>query len=276
MLKEKVHIAVPTAFHPDESLYIEGTLNHIKKLYQDGIKSVLVSGTTGEQHSLTLREKLELIDALEREEELLDKMEIIFGVASVRQKDVEKLAEAIRDTKIAAIMLGFPPYILPTQKEVISYTKSVINHSKKPIILYNNPGRTGFDLSVKSILELSEDESVIGIKDAGDQEKMKQIQENLNKRNLYYYAGGEVDLEEKVSFGYNRLSSIVGNIAPKEISNWFEHLLVNKPLEKHESVKINKTLEQVYQGNAILNVKKILNEIGTPIGPCRSPIGYRV
>lgn len=273
MLKEQFHIAVPTAFLEDESLDLDGTINHIRNLYKQGIKSVLVSGTTGEQHSLNLQEKMELLNRLEEEEELINEMEIIFGVSSVRQKKAEELAERIQETKIAGVMLGFPPYILPTQEEAVSYAKSIMERSKKPTILYNNPKRTGFDLSVGSILELSKCELVLGIKDAGAKEKVEAIKKHLMRNEFYFYAGGEVDLEEKIAYGYDRLSSIAGNIAPRVINNWFRGLLEGRQENEQEIKERAMILEQVYQGNAIVNVKRILNQKGSQVGICRSPIG---
>lgn len=273
MLKEQFHIAVPTAFLEDESLDLDGTINHIRNLYKQGIKSVLVSGTTGEQHSLNLQEKMELLNRLEEEEELINEMEIIFGVSSVRQKKAEELAERIQVTKIAGVMLGFPPYILPTQEEAVSYAKSIMERSKKPTILYNNPKRTGFDLSVGSILELSKCELVLGIKDAGAKEKVEAIKKHLMRNEFYFYAGGEVDLEEKIAYGYDRLSSIAGNIAPRVINNWFRGLLEGRQENEQEIKERAMILEQVYQGNAIVNVKRILNRKGSQVGNCRSPIG---
>lgn len=273
MLNEQFHIAVPTAFLEDESLDLDGTINHIRNLYKQGIKSVLVSGTTGEQHSLNQQEKMELLNRLEEEEELINEMEIIFGVSSVRQKKAEELAERIQETKIAGVMLGFPPYILPTQEEAVSYAKSIMERSKKPTILYNNPKRTGFDLSVGSILELSKCELVLGIKDAGAKEKVEAIKKHLMRNEFYFYAGGEVDLEEKIAYGYDRLSSIAGNIAPRVINNWFRGLLEGRQENEQEIKERAMILEQVYQGNAIVNVKKILNQKGSQVGNCRSPIG---
>lgn len=273
MLNEQFHIAVPTAFLEDESLDLDGTINHIRNLYKQGIKSVLVSGTTGEQHSLNQQEKMELLNRLEEEEELINEMEIIFGVSSVRQKKAEELAERIQETKIAGVMLGFPPYILPTQEEAVSYAKSIMKRSKKPAILYNNPKRTGFDLSVGSILELSKCELVLGIKDAGAKEKVEAIKKHLMRNEFYFYAGGEVDLEEKIAYGYDRLSSIAGNIAPRVINNWFRGLLEGRQENEQEIKERAMILEQVYQGNAIVNVKRILNQKGSQVGNCRSPIG---
>ena len=273
MLTEKVHIAVPTAFFEDESLNIKGTISHIRDLYKQGIKSVLVSGTTGEQHSLNLQEKIEIINGLELEEELIGNMEIIFGVASIRQKEAEELAEKIRHTKISGIMLGYPPYVIPTQEEAVVYTKRIIHLSNKPTILYNNPKRTGFDLSEKSIIQLSEIDLVVGIKDAGNKEKIERIKNGMLRNNLYFYAGGEVDLDEKVLHGYNCLSSIAGNVSPTEISQWFQKMLMKQKVSKQESEKIKNIMEQVYRGNAIVNLKKVINHKGIPMGICRSPIG---
>lgn len=274
MLRETVHIAVPTSFFGDESLNIQGTISHIKELNKQGVKSVLVSGSTGEQHSLYLLEKIEILNALEQEEELISNMEIIFGVSSVRQKEAEELAEKIRHTKISGILLGYPPYVIPTQEEALIYTKRIIQLCDKPTILYNNPKRTGFDLSEKSVIELSEIDLVIGIKDAGNKEKVEKIKNATHRDEFYFYAGGEVNIEEKVVLqGYNRLSSIAGNVSPLEISQWFQKILMKQNVSKKESEKIENIMEQVYQGNPIVNLKKIINRKGIPLGICRSPIG---
>ena len=273
MLTETIHIAVPTAFFEDESLNIQGTISQIKNLYEQGVKSVLVCGSTGEQHSLNLQEKIELINGLELEEELITNMEIIFGVASIRQKEAEELAEKISPTRISGIMLGYPPYVLPTQEEALIYTKRIMHLSNKPTILYNNPKRTGFDLSEKSVIELSKADLLVGIKDAGSKEKVERIKDGMHRKDIHFYMGGEKDAEEKVFQGYDRLSSIAGNVSPVEISHWFQQMLIKQKVSDQESEKIEAILEQVYSGNAIVNLKKIISQNGIPMGICRSPIG---
>ncbi|HFQ5702431.1 TPA: dihydrodipicolinate synthase family protein [Listeria monocytogenes] len=273
MLKETFHIAVPTAFFEDESLNIQGTIAHIKDLYKQGVKSVLVSGSTGEQHSLNLREKIEIINSLVLEEELINNMEILFGVSSIRQKEAEELAKKIRTTNISGILLGYPPYVIPTQEEALVYTKTIINLSNKPTILYNNPKRTGFNLSVNSIFKLSKIELVVGLKEAGTKEKVGLLKSDINRSNFHFYAGGEVELEEKVLQGFDRLSSIAGNISPMEISQWFNKILTKKNITPQERVKIETIIQQVYQGSPVVNLKKSINQKGIPMGICRSPIG---
>jgi 4-hydroxy-tetrahydrodipicolinate synthase len=273
MLKEKVHIAVPTAFFEDESLNVQGTIDHIKNLHSQGIKSVLVSGTTGEQHSLSLEEKTALLNGLNSEKELVNEMEIIFGVASIRQKEAEILADKISTTNISGVMLGYPPYIIPSQEEAVAYSRSIIQRSNKPVILYNNPKRTGFDLSTGSIIELSRLDSVIGIKEAGNKEKVTEVKQLINKQEFYFYIGGEVDAAAKIASGYNRLSSMAGNIAPVEFKNWFLKKLADEDLTDQESETIEGVTAEVNEGNPVVNIKRLLHEQGTDLGSCRSPIG---
>jgi 4-hydroxy-tetrahydrodipicolinate synthase len=273
MLKEKVHIAVPTAFFEDESLNVQGTIDHIKNLYSQGIMSVLVSGTTGEQHSLSLEEKTALLNGLVSEKELLNNMEIIFGVASIRQKEAEILADKISTTNISGVMLGYPPYIIPSQEEAVAYSRSIIQRSSKPVILYNNPKRTGFDLSTGSIIELSRLDSVIGIKEAGNKEKVTEMKQLINKQTFYFYIGGEVDAAAKIASGYNRLSSMAGNIAPVEFKNWFLKKLADEDLTDQENETIEAVTAEVNEGNPVVNIKRLLHEQGTDLGSCRSPIG---
>ncbi|MGE7934970.1 dihydrodipicolinate synthase family protein [Viridibacillus arvi] len=272
MLKESFHIAVPTAFLKNESINIQGTIDHIKYLYNKGIKSVLVGGSTGEQHSLNLKEKLDLLNAVSIEEELINNVEILFGVSSIRQLEAMEFAKAISKTKIAGILLGYPPYILPTQEEALRYSEKIIELTNKPTIIYNNPKRTGFDLSIDSIIFLSKNEKVIGIKEAGHKDKIIKMNGQV-KNDFYYYAGGEIDLEEKVQMGFNRLSSIAANIYPDEIKNWFIKMLTNQPLTDQEKIEISSIIEQIYTGSTLVNLKEGINEKGIDIGICRSPLG---
>ncbi|PKG22874.1 dihydrodipicolinate synthase family protein [Niallia nealsonii] len=273
MLKEKMHIAVPTAFYEDESLNIQGTIEHIKSLYSQGIQSVLVCGSTGEQHSLTLKEKLKILDDLVAEEELIHNMEIIFGVSSIRQKEAVELAKRIQPTKIAAILLGYPPYILPAQEEALIYAKKIIRFSQKPTILYNNPKRTGFDLSSESIIELSGLDLVIGLKEAGNTKRVLSLKREIRNKNFYFYAGGEMQLEEKVSLGFNRLSSIAGNIHPLKVKQWFIKMVSKQTITEQEKLEIASLLDEIYTGSPLAYVKKSINEKGITMGVCRSPLG---
>lgn len=270
MVHEKYHIAVPTAFYDDESLNIQATIEHIRYLYKLGVKSVLVCGTTGEQHSLDCNEKLLLLHSLEREEELISNMEILFGVSSIRQAEALKLAEAVSQTRIAGILLGYSPYIIPTQEEALVYSKQIIESCKKPTIIYNNPKRTGFDLSIESIEKLSRLDKVVGIKEAGAVSKVMQLRAIIQKP-FYYYAGGELGLGNKIEKGFNRLSSISGNLYPNEIHNWFFELLEGR--KEMDNSELESLISDVFSGSPLVHLKREISRKGIAMGVCRGPLG---
>ncbi|SEN88970.1 4-hydroxy-tetrahydrodipicolinate synthase [Amphibacillus marinus] len=272
MLTAPYHIAIPTAFYSDESLNTKATIAYIKSLYNQGVASVLVCGTTGEQHSMNIEEKLALLETLSLEKALLENMEIIFGVSAIRQTEATQLATAIKQVKIAGILVGFPPYLVPTQNEAIQYARDIVQHCQKPTILYNNPRRTGFNLTTESLIELSQEGLIVGLKEAGDMYRVPLLKSELSE-SFSFYAGGELDLAEKVQLGFNRLSSITGNLKPLAIGAWFFSLLNNKPITMQEHNEVLELINETLTGSALPYIKQQLNQAGFNIGICRRPLG---
>ena len=56
-----VYPAVPTQFKPDFSLDIEATRSHVEALLSEGIHGLIMLGTIGENCSLSLEEKAEVL-----------------------------------------------------------------------------------------------------------------------------------------------------------------------------------------------------------------------
>lgn len=274
-LTNDFHIAVPTAFYENEDLNTEATLQHIMHLYDQGVKSVMICGTTGEQHSLSLAEKLQLLKSLDAESSLPDDLELLFGVASIRQKKALLLAEKVNASpKISGVLLGFPPYIMPSQNEAKLYVEAIATVVDKPIILYNNPRRTGFNLELDTFAELIRLPNIIGIKEAGDSARIPELISVADKK-IYVYAGGEIDLDKKIALGVTRLSSMAGNLYPTEVEAYFLDLLHGR-LDKVKNAGIEDRIRSVFEGNAIVHIKnKITKQTQTDMGVARAPLGNK-
>ena len=275
-LVNEYHIAVPTAFYDNEDLNTEATLRHIRNLYDQGVKSVMVCGTTGEQHSLTVAEKLQLLKSIDAATFLPDDLEIIFGVASIRQKEALQLAEKVNaSAKINGVLLGFSPYILPSQKEARLYVEAIAKVIEKPIILYNNPRRTGFHPELDTFAELIRLPNIIGIKDAGDSARIPELISVADKK-IYVYAGGEIDLDKKIALGANRLSSMAGNLYPSEVEAYFTDLLRGRA-DKTKNAGIEEKIHNVFADNPIIYIKnEITKHTQIDMGIARSPLGNQL
>ena len=267
------HIAVPTAFYDNEDLNTDATLQHVMHLYDQGVKSVMICGSTGEQHSLSLPEKLQLLESIDEASFLPDDLEILFGVASIRQKEALQLAGKVNASpKITGVLLGFPPYILPSQKEARLYVEAIAKVIDKPIILYNNPRRTGFNLELDTFAELIKLPNIIGIKEAGDSGRIPELISAAEKK-IYVYAGGEIDLDKKVALGATRLSSMAGNLYPTEVEAYFTDLLHGR-LDEEKNVGIEEKIRSVFAQNPIIYLKnEITKQTQIDMGIARSPLG---
>ncbi|WP_336183241.1 dihydrodipicolinate synthase family protein [Bacillus sp. 205(2023)] len=259
------NVAIPTPFYENESLFLEGFDPIVEYLRNNGIDSLLICGTTGEQHSLSINERIQIIEHFNQQK--FEDIELMFGVSSIRTSDARKLIEKIEKTNIDVILLGFPPYIKPTQQQAIYYVDELLSHTSKEVVLYNNPARTGFDLSQKALKDLvSRHPNIIGLKEGGDVHRHQQT--NLSK-DFIMFAAGDVNFLELINNGCNGLSSMVGNVYPREVKEAFNNLLENKPVNLN---KLNDLINEVTNNQPIVNIKAHYNKVGIKIGNCRSPL----
>jgi len=105
---KNLNVAIPTPFNEDESLFLEGFDPIVEHLKNNGINSLLICGTTGEQHSLSIDERIQIIEYFSQRK--FDDIELMFGVSATRTSDAIKLIEKIEKTHIHSILIGFPPY----------------------------------------------------------------------------------------------------------------------------------------------------------------------
>lgn len=260
------NIAIPTPFHDDESLYLEGFEPVVTYLTDNGIDSLLVSGTTGEQNSMRIEERIQIIDYFNQRK--FKNVELMFGVSATTTKDAIKLIQKLEESVFDSILIQFPPYIQPTQGQAISYINELLQHTTKNIALYNNPLRTGFDLSAESFNTLMNQKhsNLVGLKEAND---VKRHHNTNLPDNFITFAAGDVGLIEKILNGCNGLSSMVGNIYPQEIKQIFNDLLQKKPIDVW---KLNQLVNEATNGQLIMNIKNHYNSLGIKVGNCRSPM----
>lgn len=270
---QNFNVAVPTSFDEDEQINPGNTLKIVRYLAENGVRSFLLCGSTGEQHSLTLAEKLELLHALEEADWPSDH-EFLFGVAGIRQADAVQLAKAISQSRVvSAIMPGFSPYIRPTQKEALYYAQLVIEAAAKPALIYNNPLRTGFDLDIESIRELAKNEAVVALKEAGDPGKVTVLKKTIDKP-FAFFMGGESDMIGKLDAGYDAHSSVWGNLFPAEVKDIFDAYQGGdreKAMQLYD--KFSVFLDSVKAASPLPFIKARLMEQKIPAGICRLPLG---
>lgn len=129
--------------------------NYLQHLIKIGVKGLYLTGTTGEVFTLTLEEKIAMIEAYKSALDQLpesQKLLTMVLVSSTVNKDVIKLAKRVEELGFDCIAL-LPPiyYTANTKNELVTYVKQIAQQGapNTPILYYNSPMKTG-ELKCKS------------------------------------------------------------------------------------------------------------------------------
>lgn len=196
------------------------------------------------------------------------------GVSAMRTKDAISLAKGAADNNYQAIMLGFPPYRIPLQENVLEYAKAVCSVvPETSVFVYNNPKRTGFDLKVETFLEMVRlVPNIYGIKEAGDYSNVLKILDNT-ERDVEIISGFDVSVVRDFKLGYSTLTSIAANVFPKRMSIVMKYVATGDDnLASSEMVKVAEAMQFFTNHGMIPCIKYILRKRGVPAGYSPLPL----
>ena len=213
---ERLFSALPTPF-----LNGEIDFNSLEKLIEfqikNGVEGIVLSGSTGEGHSLTKQEWIELMKFGIKIAN--KKCAVVAGIGFNITAPAIEYAKMAEDIGVDYILATVPYYNKPQQDGIYKHFEAICNNAKNTkIILYNVPGRTVTDMSNDTIVKLVNDFSnIVALKDAtGKLDRVADLKFKLSSvRNDFILLSGE-DITQ-IGFnamGGNGVMSVVSNIKP--------------------------------------------------------------
>ena len=133
-------------------------------LVRAGNEGVVVTGTTGESPLLSDDEKARLWEEIKQE--LGDGGTVVAGAGTNDTRHSVALAKRAEAAGADAILAVAPYYLRPPQAGIIEHFRHIAESTSTPVIVYNVPGRTGVNLTVDTLLRLSEIPNIAGNKEA--------------------------------------------------------------------------------------------------------------
>ena len=67
---------------------------------------------------------------------------------------------------VTAVSVLTPFFITPNEAELFEFYSAIARSTRLPVLLYNNPGRTGINISANFVVRASKIENIVGIKDS--------------------------------------------------------------------------------------------------------------
>ncbi|OJX11002.1 MAG: 4-hydroxy-tetrahydrodipicolinate synthase [Caedibacter sp. 37-49] len=205
-------VALITPFKENQIDY-EALASLVEWHKQEGTHGIVVCGTTGEFSSLTPEEQHQILTVCLQTSQ--GKLPIIAGINAFTAKNAIELISQAYEAGAQGAMVVNPPYIKPTQEALYEFFKTIHDQTKLPLIIYNNPGRTGTLIATHTIARLSYLERVIGVKDSsGDLLSLLELRQ-LAKEDFTYLCGEDPMIVAFLAHGGHGCISVTANIAPK-------------------------------------------------------------
>jgi 4-hydroxy-2-oxoglutarate aldolase len=187
MLLHGIFPPITTPFYPDGNVYFKKLESNVERYSRTPCAGIVVLGSTGEVVMLSDQERR---DVLKSARGAAAPNKVLIGGTGI-----ESAVETLRLTEYAAelgydvAMVRTPHYFKKQMQpaNILAFYRTVADRSPLPVIIYNFPQATGYDIPAELVIELAEHPNVIGIKESGgDVEKVRKMVEGT--RHIHHSA----------------------------------------------------------------------------------------
>jgi dihydrodipicolinate synthase/N-acetylneuraminate lyase len=178
MLLHGIFPPITTPFYPDGAVYFRKLEQNVEQYSRGPVAGIVVLGSTGEAILLSDEEQRAVLKCAR--EAAADNKVLIAGAG------IESAIETLRLTDYAAelgydIALVRTPHYYKRQMtpaNMLAFYRYVADRSPLPVLIYNFPQATGYDIPAEVVIELAEHPNLIGIKESsGSVEKVQKMVE---------------------------------------------------------------------------------------------------
>ena len=263
--------AMVTPFDQNGEIDYNATRTLVNHLIANGTDGIVVSGTTGESPTLTTEEKVALFKFVV--ETVDGRVPVIAGTGSYNTRESISLTKLAERSGVNGIMLVAPYYNKPSQEGLYQHFKAIAESTKLPIILYNIPSRSVVNMSVDTIVRLSEIPNIVTLKDAsGNLDAMSQIIERTSD-DFSLYSGDDGLTLPVLSIGGVGVISVASHIIGNEMQammNDFKNGKLQEAAQAHR--KLLPVIKALFAAPSPAPVKAALNLNGVLVGGLRLPM----
>jgi 4-hydroxy-tetrahydrodipicolinate synthase len=252
----------------------KGLRSLIEHVLKGGVHGVFVLGSTGEFYGLELEEKKRAIAITV--DQVKGRVPVYVGASDITTRECVRLAKLAEGMKAQAVTVLTPMFISPSEEELYCHFRTVAESTSLPVLIYNNPDRTGVNMSANLVDRLADIPNIAGAKDSsGDMTLTSEYIRRTRDRGLRIMAGRDTMILATLVYGGCGCVAATANVAPA---------LVVEIYEKYMAGDIKGSLEAQYRlaplrigfglGSFPVVTKDALNLLGINVGDPIRPIGH--
>ena len=179
-----------------------------------GVDAIVICGTTGEASTMSPQEQLGTIAHAIKY--TAGRCKIIAGTGSNNTAHCLEMSRVADSMGAGALLLVTPYYNKCTQAGLVRHYTTVADTVRCPVIVYNVPSRTGVEISVDTLAELSRHPNINGVKEAGgNTAKVARTIERCGD-DLFVWSGNDDQTVPLMALGAKGVISVLSNVRPKQ------------------------------------------------------------
>jgi 4-hydroxy-tetrahydrodipicolinate synthase len=267
--------ALVTPFTEEDDVDYETLRRLVDFHVENRSDGILLLGSTSEATLLSLEERKRIID------ETLDaargRIPALCGVSASTTKQTIENAQFAREAGADGGLIVQPGYIRPSQDALYHYFKEVAETVDLPLVIYNNPSRTGVNVEPETLARMARLENIVALKEAGPNPYgvLRVVELTRGRLNVLCCDCPQYALILPVlASGGKGTSNVTGSIAPRELA------AISKPWESYEDVERCRELffrmfplmRMMYAETNPVPLKAALNMVGAGVGRPRRPL----
>lgn len=269
---EGVYPAMMTPLNKNHGIDEKGLRYEVDFLIKNGVHGLVALGSSGEFPYLTLSEKKKVIDIVV--EQANRRVPVIVCTSAMGTDEVIMLSRYAQRRGADGLMITLPIYFSLTDEDVFNHYKLIAKAVDLPILLYDLPFATHFEMSFELISRLSRIENVVGIKETGPVDKVETILKMNKKEPFFVFTGISFVFLQVLELGGAGVICPIPCIAPRYVVSIYESF------RKGDIEKASRAQEKILGLVSIVAapvqsplVKEAMRQLGHPIQPyVKSPL----
>ena len=276
-----IYPPLPTPFNEDGSLALDKLRSNVEKLNETGLSGYVALGSNSEAVHVTPDEASQVFAAVKKAA-AFNKI-VIGGTGQFSTSATIEITQRAADAGCAAALIVTPFYYKNsmTAEALKKHYFTIADRSPIPVLIYNVPANTSFNIAPSIVAEIAKHENVIGIKDsAGDINQLAEYVRVTRGRGqeakgvaFEVLSGNYGAMLPGLTFGIVGAILAVANIAPNECVSIFNLFKTGKLAEAGElHLRLLPVARAVTSQYAVPGLKAAMDMLGYAGGWPRSPL----
>lgn len=220
---EGIYPPIPTPFDDAQAVSLDRLAANIEKWNATGLAGYVVMGSNGEAPHIAPQEAAQLVATVRKS--ALPDMKVIAGSGQLSTHATVDATKRAADAGADAVLVITPHYYKNAMSAdaLKQHFFTVADAASVPVLIYNVPANTAFNMPVAIVSELAAHDNILGIKDsAGNIDQLAEWVRLTQGQRFEVLSGNFSALLPAMTLGIKGAIIAVANVAAQECVSMFE------------------------------------------------------